>query len=116
MVTLLRCVLQLSADDDDKNDPATVASLNAAQHAATAVSDARALRVSQINADLPPAQFLTLTVLAMLLLGSFLLTDLKNDKAQHQSIEPPGGRLARALATTAACYMRARPNSDVRPL
>lgn len=79
---LLDGLNKLSADDDDKNDPATVASLNAAQHAATAVSDARALRVSQINADLPPAQFLTLTVLAMLLLGSFLLTDLKNDKLE----------------------------------
>ena len=64
------------------HDPSTLASLNAAQQAVSQICEARALRVSQINADLPPAQFLTLNLLGALLLGSFLLMDLKNDQLE----------------------------------
>ena len=78
----LELLNDLSADEDSKNDPATVATLNAVHHSVTTICEARALRVSQINADLPPAQFLTLNVLGGLLLGSFLLSDLKNDQLE----------------------------------
>ena len=79
---VLEHLADLSTDENTKNDPATIAALTAAQQAVTAISEARALRVSQINADLPAAQFLTLNLLGGLLLGSFLLTDLKNDQLE----------------------------------
>ena len=72
----------LSADENDANDPATVATLSAAQQCIEVVFEARGLRVSQINADLPPAQFLTLNVVGFLVLGSFLLLELKNDNLE----------------------------------
>lgn len=79
---VLHSLYDLSADFDAKNDPATTAALNAAQQAVTAIFDARALRVSQTHADLPPTQFLVLNLLGGLLLGAFLLTDL-----QHEQLE-----------------------------
>ena len=79
---VVQALSDLSTDANQKNDPATVAMLHAAQSAVTSVAEARALRVSQINADLPQAQFLTINLLGGLLLGSFLLTDLKNDQLE----------------------------------
>ena len=79
---LLQIMNDLSNDANTKNDPATFAALNAAQHALTSIAEARAVRVSQINADLPQVQFLTINMLGGLLLGSFLLTDLKNDQLE----------------------------------
>ena len=61
---------------------ATLASLNAAQHCVTSITEARAVRVSQIHAELPQAQFLTLNLLGGLLLGAFLLTDLHNEQLE----------------------------------
>ena len=96
---LLQHLNALSADDNTENDPATIAALTAAQNSIDVICEARAMRVSQINADLPPAQFLTLNVLGGLLLGSFLLSDLKNDQLEAALF----GALAGAAALFKCC-------------
>lgn len=58
------------------------ATLQAAHHALRDIDDARAVRVSNINADLPHAQWLTLNLLGLLLTSSFLLLDLQAPKLE----------------------------------
>ena len=52
---------------------AATTALQAAHTAVRDIDDARAVRVSNINADLPYAQWLTLNLLGGLLMSSFLL-------------------------------------------
>ena len=54
---------------------AATTALQAAHTAVRDIDDARAVRVSNINADLPYAQWLTLNLLGGLLMSSFLLLD-----------------------------------------
>lgn len=56
--------------------------LIAAHTAVRDIDDARAVRVSNINADLPPAQWLTLNLLGGLLVVAFLLLDLQAPKLE----------------------------------
>jgi len=56
--------------------------LIAAHTAVRDIDDARAVRVSNINADLPPAQWVTLNLLGGLLVVSFLLLDLEAPKLE----------------------------------
>ena len=55
---------------------AATTALQAAHTTVRDIDDARAVRVSNINADLPYAQWLTLNLLGGLLMSSFLLLDL----------------------------------------
>jgi len=80
----LHAVLHLLGGEADAfvHPLASGAAMQSAHMAVRDIDNARATRVSQINADLPNAQWLTLNLLGGLLLSSFLLLELHAPKLE----------------------------------